>query len=516
VRVLVLDGSLKAGDPTEAVSAAVARLVEGRGGTVEVVRARDAVIAPCAGCFRCWYRTPGVCDIDDDARGIVRGMAQAHVLVFVSPVTFGGYSSPPKTVLDRSIGLVSPLFTTIGGETHHRRRYPRYPAVAAIGTQAAPDEPAGAVFSFLVGRNALNFHAPASGSEIVVWRSAGNPSPAEGRVDGAGAFTGIEDDALTRIDALLASLETAAGAATPDGSATDRSATDGSEPDDMSADRSSSGGGVPGALLDLVGPPAVGASPPAEAADGPANTAAPPRRALLLVGSPRPKRSTSAALGAYLAGRLEAAGVPAHLLNVLAVLEEPGGWRRLETAIGGADLLVLLTPLYVDSLPAPLTRVLELLAAKPLLPPGGGRVVGIVNSGFPEAVQCTAALAICRLFAEAVGRSWAGGLALGAGAAIDGRALEDTGKMGAKVRRSLELAAVALACGGSVPAEATERMGLPLFPAWQYRHRGDRAFRQLARQHGVEGELDRRPYDSQNVPAMGASGSAQRRKPKTT
>lgn len=39
----------------------------------------------------------------------------------------------PKKGLDRLIGLVSPFFTKIAGETHHRPRYDRYPALLAVG-----------------------------------------------------------------------------------------------------------------------------------------------------------------------------------------------------------------------------------------------------------------------------------------------------------------------------------------------------------------------------------------------
>jgi hypothetical protein len=55
---------------------------------------------------------------------------------------------------------VLPFFAKIHGEVHHKARYERYPALAAVGVLAEPDEEAERIFSTLVSRNAINFYAP--------------------------------------------------------------------------------------------------------------------------------------------------------------------------------------------------------------------------------------------------------------------------------------------------------------------------------------------------------------------
>lgn len=59
------------------------------------------------------------------------------------------------------ICLISPFFTKIHGETHHRVRYSKYPKMAVIGFIDTPDDEGEILFKMLVKRNAINFHSPA-------------------------------------------------------------------------------------------------------------------------------------------------------------------------------------------------------------------------------------------------------------------------------------------------------------------------------------------------------------------
>jgi multimeric flavodoxin WrbA len=139
----------------------------GLGATVRTLRLAEMRIRPCAGCFGCWLRTPGECVHDDDGREVARALVEADVRVFLTPVTFGGYSSLIKTAEERGIPTISPLFRTIAGEMHHRRRYD-YPSVLlAVGWQEAADAESAAVFASLVRRNGLNLHALAAESLVL-------------------------------------------------------------------------------------------------------------------------------------------------------------------------------------------------------------------------------------------------------------------------------------------------------------------------------------------------------------
>jgi len=160
-RALVLNGAL-AGDETLApVEGALLELLAEAGTEVRTYSLRDVPLAHCQGCFECWTRSPGLCKTDGDAgREISAAMIQSDLTVLLSPVTFGGYSSEIKKVLDRSICLVLPFFRRDGGEVHHKRRYRRYPALAAVGVLWEPDEEQERIFRALVERNARNLDSP--------------------------------------------------------------------------------------------------------------------------------------------------------------------------------------------------------------------------------------------------------------------------------------------------------------------------------------------------------------------
>lgn len=122
---------------------------------------RDERLAFCQGCFECWTKTPGVCRADDAGRTIAQATIGSHLAVWLTPVTFGGYSSQLKKAVDRLIGLISPFFALIDGETHHEPRYERYPAMLVLGHLPEFDPEQARVFVHLAHRNAINLHAPA-------------------------------------------------------------------------------------------------------------------------------------------------------------------------------------------------------------------------------------------------------------------------------------------------------------------------------------------------------------------
>lgn len=161
MRALVLNGALAGDDGLGPIEGALGSTLSAWGWAVERIQLRDIFIAYCKGCFDCWVKTPGVCRTKDGAGPITRVLARSDLLVLLSPITFGGYSSEIKKVLDRSIGIVSPFFTRLQGEVHHKARYSSYPALLAIGVTGDRDTDEAQIFARLVGRNAVNLHAPA-------------------------------------------------------------------------------------------------------------------------------------------------------------------------------------------------------------------------------------------------------------------------------------------------------------------------------------------------------------------
>jgi len=158
---LVLNGALSGDETLAPVEEALLALLRDGGNEVRRYSMRDVPLAHCQGCFECWTTSPGLCKTDGDAgREIAAAIIGSDLMVLLTPITFGGYSSEIKKAMDRSICLVLPFFRRVGGEVHHRRRYPGYPALAAVGVLGEPDEEQERIFRSLVERNARNMDSP--------------------------------------------------------------------------------------------------------------------------------------------------------------------------------------------------------------------------------------------------------------------------------------------------------------------------------------------------------------------
>ena len=172
--------------------------------------------------------------------------------------------------------------------------------------------------------------------------------------------------------------------------------------------------------------------------------------------------------------------------------------ETLHAAVAAADLVVLSFPLYVDSLPAPVIRALELIAARRAdLPAAAGdppALVAICQCGFPEAEHNAVALEICRNFAPAAGFAWAGGLGMGAGGMTGARPLHEIRGMMRSAVRALDLSAAELAAGRPLPDEAVRLMAKPAFPAFAYRFIANRQWRSELEKQGATAPLDARPF----------------------
>jgi len=219
------------------------------------------------------------------------------------------------------------------------------------------------------------------------------------------------------------------------------------------------------------------------------------RRAVVLVGSAKPPgTSTSEALGQYLCARLQKHGVATTVLFVSRSLESLAD-RALTAALAEADLFVLTTPIYIDSLPYLVTRTLEDLARSTRPGRSHCAFAAVVNCGFPEAGQCRTALDILHAFARRARFNWAGGLALGEGGVVDGQSLETLGGLTRHVRTAIDRTAAELAEGRAVPAASVEQFARRLIPGRVYTFMGNLGWRRRAMRNGVSSALDARPFE---------------------
>ena len=426
MKTLILDGS-RANDP-QAVN--IANALRKHLPDAETIALREQKIGNCAGDFFCWVRSPGMCNTDDDNRLIAAKIIQSDLVVYLTPVTFGGYSFELKRMVDHGIQNISPFFANIHGEIHHQKRYKRYPNLLVVGWMDSPNPQAEAIFRHLVHRNAVNLHAKTSVCGLVIGRQP-------------------EADLDSQTESWLEAI-------------------------------------------------AHGSSSPAPALPTQTFSStyhAPIKRAVLLVGSPRTRKSTSNSLGAYLYEQLQTRGVETQTIQIYTSLNSQERMKTLLDSIDRADLVVLAFPLYVDALPAPVTDALERIAAHRRDNPSPARFAAISNCGFPEASHNAPALAICAEFARQSGLTWMGGLALGAGQGIvHGAPLNELDGRAIPIKKSLELAAEALSNGQPIPQSARDLLATPIIPHWMYTLMGKYGWRQRAKGYGAQKMLKRQPY----------------------
>jgi multimeric flavodoxin WrbA len=425
MKTLILDGS-QTNDPTsEKIKSSLRTQIP----NAETLVLCEQKIGNCAGDFFCWVRSPGVCNTNDDNRIIAEKIMHSDLVIYLTPVTFGGYSSALKRMVDHQIQNITPFFTTIDGEIHHQPRYKNYPDILTIGWMDQPDAQSEAVFRRLVHRNAINMYASTSVSGLV----------------------NRESNLDEQIQSWLNGIKNASSSPVPALSKTEIFCAD----------------------------------------------ATPVRRAVLLVGSPRTRKSTSASLGGYLMEQLNSRGVETEIIQVYTSFNSAERARLVLEKLDQADLIVLAFPLYVDSLPAPVIAALEKIAAHRTTVKVEQRFAAIANCGFPEASHNDTALAICEQFAHETGMVWLDALALGGGQGlVGGVPLKDMDGRAIPLKKSLELAAASLALGMPIPQQARDIIEKPFIPNWMYKLFGGIGWRQQAKQYGADKILRRKPYFS--------------------
>jgi len=151
----------------EAIHSQLCEILQTAAWTTTTYRLEEMVIHPCVGCFSCWLRTPGECHFADEGRTITRAFIQSDLRIYLTPISFGGYSGLLKTAIDRMIPNISPLFEKVNGEMHHCLRYPNVMKFLVVGWQQQANAGSAEIFSQLIRRNAINMHAPNSACTVL-------------------------------------------------------------------------------------------------------------------------------------------------------------------------------------------------------------------------------------------------------------------------------------------------------------------------------------------------------------
>ncbi len=77
---------------------------ETNGHTIEKIDIGKNDIAFCRGCFRCWTNETGICVTKDGMENLNERLIGCDLILILSPVVFGTFSTPIKALVDKGFG----------------------------------------------------------------------------------------------------------------------------------------------------------------------------------------------------------------------------------------------------------------------------------------------------------------------------------------------------------------------------------------------------------------------------
>ncbi len=122
----------------------------------QIVYLRDLVIMPCYSCEGCTRKTPGECIVGDDTEKFLKPAAKSNIIIGITKLSFGGYSSDYKKAVDKFALLGTPYYHMHNGKLVHRKRYENITGLYNIGFAKDPSEMEINNFYYLTRHNAMN------------------------------------------------------------------------------------------------------------------------------------------------------------------------------------------------------------------------------------------------------------------------------------------------------------------------------------------------------------------------
>jgi multimeric flavodoxin WrbA len=206
-------------------------------------------------------------------------------------------------------------------------------------------------------------------------------------------------------------------------------------------------------------------------------------------------------IGKFLVDKLEEKSLVSEEAFATRLVNTREGTERLLKSVDNADIIVLATPMYVDSLPSPTIKAMELIHEhrKAMFPTKSQMLVAIINSGFPEKEQIDIALKIIQNFAQDSNFKWGGGIRVGWGMALNSEPLNEKKGMTRKLTAGLSLASVNLSEGHPMSEEAKDLASTlfisPFLAKSMTRLFGNRGWNKQAKDNNAQTNMYDRPYE---------------------
>lgn len=142
MKVLALNSSPRTGGESK-TGIMLSALVDGlreAGAEVEVVSLSKKSINPCAGCFSCWTKTPGICIHKDDmTRELFPRWLESDLVIYASPLYHYTVNSEMKAFIERTLPVLEPFFIPTESRTYHPLRS-QAPKVVMLSVAGFPED----------------------------------------------------------------------------------------------------------------------------------------------------------------------------------------------------------------------------------------------------------------------------------------------------------------------------------------------------------------------------------------
>ena len=157
-----------------------------------------------------------------------------------------------------------------------------------------------------------------------------------------------------------------------------------------------------------------------------------------------------------------------------------------------ADTLLVVFPLYVDSLPAPLVKLFTLMEREAVNISGQPPTVyAVCNCGFFEAEHNQLALNMVESFCDRSGLVWGYGIGVGGGGFVQSQSKNMSKGPAANIHAALQ------ELGGSIKCNRTGIQNIfvtPKMPLFMYKMGGNIGWLKMAGKHGKRASLMARPH----------------------
>jgi multimeric flavodoxin WrbA len=157
MKITILNGN-PAPSTFDSYLAQVKVSLEAKAHTVTQLDLRDMPLRYCIGCWGCWVKTPGECVSRDASLEMDRAVINSDFVLWAAPLKMGFPAALLKMAQDKHLPLIHPYMVVDHNESHHLKRYARYPRVGLlVEKEANTDARDLQIVTDINCRTALNF-----------------------------------------------------------------------------------------------------------------------------------------------------------------------------------------------------------------------------------------------------------------------------------------------------------------------------------------------------------------------